>query len=145
MDRLPSMQLDLRWWHRNEACGAGTGMIPAWLFLCCFHADWSPLCSQSAPTNMGRVTIASPCLKGGNSGRNWDVFVQTFGQILDESHRDMKIKKYLQFICRKFRKDIVVPFVPATQGPDLAGFCLRGATSTQSLTRRLGYIREFRK
>ena len=65
---------------------------------------------------------------------------KTFAAILSEAHDNPKMRKYLQFICRKFRG--AISDSPETQGPDLAGFCLKCHFDPGAEPKK-GYVREF--
>ena len=73
--------------------------------------------------------------------RDIQVKGKTFGMLLAESHSDQKMKKYLAFICKKFKNSISDQ--PETQGPDLAAFCLRCYFNPEEDCGKKGYIREF--
>lgn len=68
----------------------------------------------------------------------------SFGEILSDSHKDPKVRKYLQFLCRKFKPDIKAPFAPKTQGPDLAAFAMRCFFDPE-FDKDSGYVRKFKK
>ena len=55
--------------------------------------------------------------------RDIEVRGKTFNMLLNESYTNPKMKKYLIFICKKFKH--AVSDQPESQGPDLAAFCLR--------------------
>ena len=73
--------------------------------------------------------------------RDIQVKGKTFGMLLAESHSDQKMKKYLAFICKKFKNSISDQ--PESQGPDLAAFCLRCHFNPEEDCGKKGYIREF--
>ena len=73
--------------------------------------------------------------------RDIQVKGKTFGMLLAESHTDVKMKKYLAFICKKFKASISDQ--PETQGPDLAAFCLRCYFNPEEDCGKKGYTREF--
>ena len=68
---------------------------------------------------------------------------KTFSMLLNESYTNGKMKKYLIFICKKFKH--VISDQPESQGPDLAAFCLRCNFNVDEEVGKKGYVREFGK
>ena len=68
---------------------------------------------------------------------------KTVSMLLNESNTNEKMKKYLIFICKKFKH--VISDQPESQGPDLAAFCLRCNFNVDEEVGKKGYVREFGK
>ena len=75
--------------------------------------------------------------------RDIDVRGKTFSMLLNESYTNPKMKKYLVFICTKFKH--AISDQPESQGPDLAAFCLRCHFNVDEDGGKKGYVREFGK
>ena len=75
--------------------------------------------------------------------RDIDVRGKTVSMLLNESHTNLKMKKYLIFICKKFKH--AISDQPESQGPDLAAFCLRCQFNMDEDSGKKGYVREFGK
>ena len=144
----------------SQSGGAGTGMIPlpGYSYAASMQMGVPYVGSQppqvdnvwegddKIPMPEGIATIEewSKVINKMEGHKEIDIAGKSFGEILSESHKDEKVKKYLQFLRRKFRKDITVPFVPATQGPDLAAFAMR-CHFDPDYDKKFGYVRELKK
>ena len=75
--------------------------------------------------------------------RDIEVRGKTFNMLLNESYSNPKMKKYLAFICNKFKH--AVSDQPQSQGPDLAAYCLRCQFNVNEDGGEKSYVREFGK